>query len=747
MADHFPIQSRTGRTTFAHGGADNTAPFNGNFLTAIVSGTGAWTSTEATDTMMFSGSSGIAGPWVSAEVADFFAASGYLPIVGTFNRTEATDTAEFTGITAPNGTFVVSEKPDIFYANKPRLKRLEIVNVKPDAGGSFRYTTTERDLMLVMMFSCSTVGTTHLPNLVDWPTVTVEHHPEIKFVPEMTTVIGPIQGDHWLSGQILYAFAPEPINDEVVSFDTYNINDSPGGSTSVTHIFAIKGLNGNFGYPFTDANPFCRGSGVGGLFPAVSGAETVQSFSPVITGPPVSPTTSAVTFAGGTSSHVTLSGGNLIVTSTGTSEAFAEVAQTASIPSFTYIEVKFNNIQNGNSDYGAGLAWLGADTSDLNGDGTNGLMIKANGSVWSGGVQYATITPPVNNDVIGIAVNTEARLAYVRNVTQGDSFTGHPEYSGYGSKAAGGIPISGGYFGGPPHGVVRGGVSDPKDNGLIGYQPVNLMPIAFPGSANSSGQQTWNFGATSMAGSPPTGFQAGYGVVTDLAPARATYPHVVVGMAWDSNYDSADPTMLTAPPNYTALGNTQVGGSQTTMNMISYAQVRGQNILETDNDFQAAGAANKWAMQFDTLVVGEPNPGDWSSTEAADHFVGVGYLIPGTHGILAGTEAKDAMAFVGNIPALGEWAVTEAKDIFSMFIKIPIQGVFVKTEAPDTFHSTGIGLGEDGEWHSTESLDIFAATGTVPISGPFDTFEAPDRFLALGAGVTRVRRRRSFFVS
>jgi hypothetical protein len=151
------------------------------------------------------------------------------------------------------------------------------------------------------------------------------------------------------------------------------------------------------------------------------------------------------------------------------------------------------------------------------------------------------------------------------------------------------------------------------------------------------------------------------------------------------------------------------------------------------------------------LAAGAALPGSsgtWHTTEATDSFAAIGYPgLPGVSGSLVTTEARDVFAATGFGNLVGRMNIVERSDTFSAFGFQPFTGHMTVTEAPDIFHATGIGRGEDGVWHSTEAPDVFAATGVAPISGTFITTEAPDIFQAFGAGVTRVSRRRPFFIT
>lgn len=140
--------------------------------------------------------------------------------------------------------------------------------------------------------------------------------------------------------------------------------------------------------------------------------------------------------------------------------------------------------------------------------------------------------------------------------------------------------------------------------------------------------------------------------------------------------------------------------------------------------------------------------GPWASTEAPDIFAAIGYPGAGaTRGDLLSNEAADIFAAVGFPRLNGFLQVTGAGDTFSAFGRQPLTLTMHPTEAADIFHAIGVGRGENGVWISTEGIDTLTMLGHTPIAGTWASTEAADRFSAIGAGVTRVRRRRTFFAT
>lgn len=144
-----------------------------------------------------------------------------------------------------------------------------------------------------------------------------------------------------------------------------------------------------------------------------------------------------------------------------------------------------------------------------------------------------------------------------------------------------------------------------------------------------------------------------------------------------------------------------------------------------------------------------PVTGTWASTETADVLAASGYpgFFFGINGDLLSTEAADTFSAAGYQPVSAIMITTEGADVFAALGHQPITGTFNTTEAADVFAAIGLGRGEAGVFITIENADVFAAAGHTPVASVFIATEAADRFLALGAGVTRVRRRRSVFVT
>lgn len=227
------------------------------------------------------------------------------------------------------------------------------------------------------------------------------------------------------------------------------------------------------------------------------------------------------------------------------------------------------------------------------------------------------------------------------------------------------------------------------------------------------------------------------------------YPSIVFTMAM--SVTSTFFGVVDNLPGYTVVGGAQgnsTGSQRNTAFAVAYEK-QDLSIKFVDNDVLTwPGNEPEWVVAWDTLVIAQPVPGVWNSTEAPDTCRMIGYTGAfGVVGFMDLHEAPDTAAIFGFERDSGVLFAVEAPDVFSAYGYQPLRGTLAVTEAPDRFAATGLGRGENGVWMSTEAVDIFAAIGNTPISGTFVTTEAPDRFLAIGAGVTRVRRRRTTFVT
>jgi hypothetical protein len=704
---------------------------------AVTSSVGTLAATEAADVFAAVGSVGYVGVLATTEIADTFAAVGNVPTNGTLAATEAadifaatgaqaigavwasTETADhsyITGYTVDTGTFDVTEHSD-GWSTSSGFDRLGIDTFAFQNNGASSsvvdfYTTGPNR---IIVFNLAVGAYNGSPGFITGITddFGLTWHAE-AFVGGGPDTNGDYQIIHtWWA----YAKNIVPFHGNAGSNFKMTISYSAGALPNLqTAWFSVKGLNGNFNYPWGSRdNPFALGSGIGAWFPPPD--TQPQTLIPIATGP-LGLSTGTTSFV--YSSHVALGSGNLAVLSdaTGTS------ANTYGLPALTdaktsgrfYFEVTWNHI--------AGSAYATAIGLVTDSVGAVGGRVRGDGAILVQSTQVGTLgVVPADNDVIAVAVNVDAGTVWFKNITQSGDWNGiinaDPTYNvlGFDYKA-----------------------SNPF------FQANNYtLPIALPDHISSSALQTYNFGATTYAGTKPDGFQ-NWGHIADPV-GRVPYPSMII--AWDLSTTNSLFGVIDTAPLFTQLGAFgQVGSQRNTSFGIQYS-IRAESILFADDERVVNNtAAPTWIKMTDALVVGSMQPGDLNATEITDGFHAVGY--PGAFGFtgfFTPTEATDHFAAVGIVATVGRLASTEAPDVFSAYGFQPLTMVWTSTEAPDRFAGTGIGQGEDGTWTSTEAADIFAATGTVPISGSFDTTDNADRFRAIGAGVTQVNRRRPFIVT
>jgi len=648
------------------------------------------------------GTSGTSGTWASTENTDIMAAFGVVTDSGTWASTENTDT----------------------WSTSSGFAQLGVESVVQNNAAPLEFTTNGPDRILIAIFSGSAVtaatdtitGITSTSGL-DWQA-------------ESAVFAGETVDTFNMFIEIWWAYAHDQVTAEQLTV-SYS---GPGlTTTKQAQGFAVKGLNGNYNYPFDMRNnPLSWGTAIGAFF----GSDTVpKAFIPYSDGPFEGLSTTHPVFASGNAVGVTLSGGDLVVTSTGSGNPnnYVYLDQTdAKVGGKFYFEVEFDAI-NG-TDYGVGFMYEGSVISTLLSNGTGGAIVRGDGSIWNGTHIADLGVTPAANDIIGVAIDFDASLVWFIDITQGGSWNG-------------------GISSNPTFGV--GGVSVPSStNSLFDRRdlgnpsPTDLapaVPFAAP-AGNSSAQVTFNFGATSFVGAAPTGFLnwSGYTSTTNF-----DYPAVRFGSVISVN-GSGGPFGATETFNgFTVACQQDVFGGQMNIGMATSYQVMAQNIAPSANDIiQQSATAPAWALLYDTLVAANTAPGSWESTEAPDTMTGIGY--PGAFGIIGffqPTEAKDIFTGLGLEPDTGVWASTEAKDIFGASGHVPVRGPWISTEATDVFAGVGIGLGENGTWASTEGIDTLTMLGYTPNSGILSATEPTDIFRALGAGVTQVRQRRNRFVT
>ena len=210
---------------------------------------------------------------------------------------------------------------------------------------------------------------------------------------------------------------------------------------------------------------------------------TAQTTSGAVWGAPTVTTWDTATAAG-----VTLSGGNLVATNTGTTstDQGARVA-TAAVNGKYYLEDTYTTLSVGassNSNYGVGIGAIGSTYFDIV-NATTGCMTFRSGSIYSNGSSTGiNFGNRAQGDVIGVAVDLDNRKIWFRIAPSGNwnnSGTANP------ATNVGGVTI--------PAGAM-------------------VPSCTFGGPLGTAGQtQTVNFGASAFVGAVPSGFTSGWPMV------------------------------------------------------------------------------------------------------------------------------------------------------------------------------------------------------------------------------------------
>jgi hypothetical protein len=190
-----------------------------------------------------------------------------------------------------------------------------------------------------------------------------------------------------------------------------------------------------------------------------------------------------VTFDGATAAAVTLSGGNLVATNTGTTAGTGVRSATASgkTSGKFYFEITLTNKASASSDTGVGVAATTATYSGLSSNGGGGAALYLNGNVWANGAPFGgTIVAGTNSgDVFNIAVDLTNRKAWFRS-------------NGTGNWNA----VSG---------------ADPVTNVSGATIPAGtITPVVFYSNVSAGTVFTANFGASAFVHAVPSGFTSGW---------------------------------------------------------------------------------------------------------------------------------------------------------------------------------------------------------------------------------------------
>ena len=185
---------------------------------------------------------------------------------------------------------------------------------------------------------------------------------------------------------------------------------------------------------------------------------------------------------------VTLSGGNLIATNTGTDDGHQGVRVAAASGKSSgkyYFELKFTNLANTGSNIRTCLGFTMAGTTygDVSSSATNSFTFNQLGNITCNGTGRASFGQRASGDVIGIAVDFTNQKAWFRVAPSGlwNNTGGHDPATNTGGSAL--APLTGA-----------------------------LVPVcAFGGLVGMAGNIiTANFGASAFTGAVPSGFTSGW---------------------------------------------------------------------------------------------------------------------------------------------------------------------------------------------------------------------------------------------
>lgn len=215
------------------------------------------------------------------------------------------------------------------------------------------------------------------------------------------------------------------------------------------------------------------------------------------------------TFDPATISAVTLSGGNLVVTNTGTTstnQGAKSILADAKTSGKFYFEVTLTNFAGG-AGVGVGIGTPASTYANMSTLSTHGDMAFAVGHTGSGPIWTDTNNTGLSlgarstGDVIGIAVNLNAGFCWFRVSPSGlwDGSSSHD-----------------------PTNTTFGGMTLPTGYATSGLVPFVTFGSSFSGAAGVSGNVlTANFGDSAFTGAVPSGYTSGWpsGVITSAAQA------------------------------------------------------------------------------------------------------------------------------------------------------------------------------------------------------------------------------------
>jgi hypothetical protein len=190
-----------------------------------------------------------------------------------------------------------------------------------------------------------------------------------------------------------------------------------------------------------------------------------------------------------TVASVTLSGGNLVATNTGTTSTNqgAHVdAGSGKTSGKYYFEITMTTVSGGGGNLGIGLGTTASTYSGMGGNATTGDMLFVAGSLWANGSSLGlALGARINGNVIGVAVDLDNRKIWFKSVGSSPTVWN----------------------------ASSGGSNDPATNvGGITIPAGTMAPFCTFGGGGGVASQvfTANFGVAAFTGTVPSGFTSGW---------------------------------------------------------------------------------------------------------------------------------------------------------------------------------------------------------------------------------------------
>ena len=658
---------------------------------------------------------------------------------GTMASTEEPDTMFVTGYVPLQGPWASTENQDT-WATSSGFVRLMVdpFSIVENSGLTYSTSGPDRIVLFVQYSTIVDEGSGSGPfgaALLD----TVTDDAGLDWKPRLYDIAGIDENLDTMSISVWWAFAHDQVTDSVISFT--NIGE---GLNNQYHIFAVQGLNGNYGYPFGDqTNGFSLTAMLGGMTAPEFVDETEVSLKPAFyaNGPlGVSAGPSSLANPVG----ATLSNSNDTVTGNGAATSYATSPDYVSGGRY-YFEVTFTTIHNaGPPGYAAGVMYANADITTFLSDGSGGMLVCGNGDIYNGTLVANLGVTPANGDVIAIFINADSGEGWAADLTQSGYWNGSP--SANPEFNAGGVLFNG-------MNTLSNDARSPNDANtgpVAGPAQSPLSPIGVPSGTTASAAMTFNFGGTSFAGTVVPGSFSGWPGTPTAGFTPSIYPSVI--LSYNLAVTAASFAPVGVPTGYCQeIAMSTDTGSQRGMACATGAGVQQESIPFNPSSFNymdCGVTSSNWVLVLDTLEAGAVDPGSLYVTEAPDTMRLVGYPGDGGNpvGDLTCIENPDTMVFLGFERDSGVMFSTEFTDHFSAYGFQPLRGTFNTTEATDMMLAAGLGRGENGVWVSTETVDMFEADGYTPASAVWASIETADRFSAYADGATPPPVRKVTFV-